>query len=92
MATTTLDRSSFSRRSATYTASTFTAFEYGSSYEYHGMYNIQTEHDKKEEKRSEEEFDDDPDLDQLLSQLTPEELTELSRTDPDVRYLWPQNV
>jgi hypothetical protein len=32
-------RSTFSRKSATYTASTFTAFEYGSSYEYHGMYN-----------------------------------------------------
>ena len=32
-------RSSFSRRSATYTASTFTAFEYGSSFQYHGMFN-----------------------------------------------------
>ena len=38
---TTSSRSSFSRRSATYTASTFTAFEYESSYEYHGMYNIE---------------------------------------------------
>ena len=39
---TTSSRSSFSRRSATYTASTFTAFEYESKYEYHGIYDIET--------------------------------------------------
>ena len=37
------ERTSFSRRSATYTASTFTAFEHGSNYEFHGMYNTEFE-------------------------------------------------
>lgn len=90
MASTALDRSSFSRRSATYTASTFTAFEYGSTYEYHGMYNIQGETaaaagDQKDPKSSSETDElEDQDVDELLSKLSKEELAELSKTDPDV--------
>ena len=86
MAATTLERSSFSRRSATYTASTFTAFEYGSTYEYHGMYNVQGEEQNEDTKKVEKvELDDD--IDDLLNDLSPEELAELSVIDPDVRTL-----
>ena len=56
MATTTStvisERTSFSRKSATYTASTFTAFEsYGSTYEYHGLYNTKSEESDESEGR-----------------------------------------
>ena len=53
------DRASFSRRSATYTASTFTAFEYGSTYEYHGLYNTKSdEHSEVENKENDDENND----------------------------------
>jgi hypothetical protein len=83
--------SSFTRRSATYTASTFAAFEYGSSYQYHGMFNVkgdddpgakQTDEDKYSDKRQKVPSLDD--LDELLLALTDQELNELSVIDPDV--------
>ena len=69
----------------------FSAFEYGSTFEYHGMYNTQGEDDdqndenkeatKHEPKATTTDFDD---LDELLQGLTEEELKELSVIDPDV--------
>ena len=89
MATSTVisERSTFSRRSATYTASTFTAFEYGSTYEYHGLYRTKTEEnveileDRKVSEVSNISTNDD--IDELLNSLNEEELAELSIIDPD---------
>merc|ERR1712223_1901677 len=85
---TTSTTTNFSRRSATYTASTFAAFEYGSNYEYHGSYNIKGDEENNDGAENDEEsppssritFDD---LDELLEGLNEEELKELSIIDPD---------
>ena len=58
------ERASFSRRSATYTASTFTAFEYGSTYEYHGLYST------KSDEQSENKENDDENNDTVISLIT----------------------
>ena len=78
----------FSRRSATYTASTFAAFEYGSNYEYHGSYNIKGAGDEENNETENDQesritFDD---FDELLEGLNEQELKELSIIDPDVMY------
>ena len=86
---TTSATTNFSRRSATYTASTFAAFEYGSNYEYHGSYNTKGDEENNDGAENDEEsppssritFDD---LDELLEGLNEEELKELSIIDPDV--------
>ena len=77
----------FSRRSATYTASTFAAFEYGSNYEYHGSYNIKGAGDEENNETENDQesritFDD---FDELLEGLNEQELKELSIIDPDVK-------
>ena len=52
------ERTSYSRKSATYTASTFTAFEsYGSTYEYHGLYNTKSEESDDSEESESRGFD-----------------------------------
>ena len=87
--TTSSTTTNFSRRSATYTASTFAAFEYGSNYEYHGSYNTKGDEENNDGAENDEEsspssritFDD---LDELLEGLNEEELKELSIIDPDV--------
>ena len=81
----------FSRRSATYTASTFAAFEYGSNYEYHGSYNIKAAGDgEKNDAENDQEFSSSrigfDDFDELLEGLNEQELKELSIIDPDVMY------
>ena len=83
----------FSRRSATYTASTFAAFEYGSNYEYHGSYNIKSVGDEeKNDPENDQEFSSSSsrigfdDFDELLEGLNEQELKELSIIDPDVMY------
>ena len=82
----------FSRRSATYTASTFAAFEYGSNYEYHGSYNIKAAEDgEKNDPENDQEFSSSTrigfdDFDELLEGLNEQELKELSIIDPDVMY------
>ena len=83
------ERTSYSRKSATYTASTFTAFEsYGSTYEYHGLYNTKSEESNDSEGRKTSKEEDHgseiiDDIDELLDSLNEEELAELAIVDPD---------
>ena len=94
---TTSTTTNFSRRSATYTASTFAAFEYGSNYEYHGSYNTKGDEENNDGAENDEEsppssritFDD---LDELLEGLNEEELKELSIIDPDVNCTFKNHI
>ena len=70
------------------------AFEYGSTYEYHGQYSSKSDDEVKENSDRNEISDQSTrqlpeleDLDELLQGLSEQELRELSVIDPDVNKI-----